>query len=347
MPDKQVRKDFDEMLKSAPTEDEAAPRMTITAAVMQSKDAKTFLARGASGKTAEISRDAVEKFDVLSSAPGERIASMVLNESLLSAETRETLSPQQGGGAFKNPPFDTLKEPSSDTLKEGVFDTLKEVGGPDTLKEVGGPDTLKEASGPDTLKEISGPDTLKEASGPDTLKEIGGSDTLKEIGGGDTRKEGTFDTLKEIGGSDTFKESAGGDTFKETTGDQTLVEQPELPGGGLGQFAQPRAMSPEQAMLAAGTVGGQQFATGMPPNLTLKEVPFDQTFKEIAKDVIMDGTGIMDSLVEGQPDIGQMVNPAIQQAGVPFVLATPHQASQGAVAQQMLAAQALQGRLGF
>ena len=87
---------------------------------------------------------------------------------------------------------------------------------------------------------------------------------------------------------------------------------------------------------------------------TLKELTVDQTLKEVTHDpkYIKEVVKEMAKEVAWDPipDWGSTVtNPAITQVagGVPFVLATPHQAPQGAVAQQMLAAQALAGRLGY
>ena len=257
---------------------------------------------------------------------------------------------------MKNPiekaPLDTIKEiGGADTLKEQPFDTLKEAGGGDTIKE----------QPFDTLKETGGGDTLKEQPF-DTLKEIGGGDTLKEIGGGDTLKEQPFDTLKEQP-FDTLKE------FGEGTGvGDTLVEGiPQNPGGGVVQ--------PAFQTRAGGVAGAQNFKPLVQDTIkelstdhtfkelvndtTIKEIIHDQTIKElvkeIPKEVAWEGTGVADSLVESIPDWGSVINPAINTGVVnpaagaltPFVLATPHQASQGAVAQQLLAAQALQGRLGF
>ena len=259
----------------------------------------------------------------------------------------------------KVPQFDTLKEiGGGDTLKEQPFDTLKEIGGGgdtlkeqpfDTLKELGGGDTLKE--GPfDTLKELI-EDTFKEV-GKDPLGDGGGgtgiADTLVEVPGGGfpggpviqpqaaaamradapglakfpgQDKHPTFDTLKELGGGDTLKEQPF-DTLKELGGGDTLKEQPfdtlkELGGGD-----------------------------------TLKEGAFD-TLKEVGKDPLGDGgggTGIADTLVETPfpGGGGPVVQPAFGMQGVaPFVLATPHQAPQGALAQQYLAAQMARGMVGL
>ena len=74
----------------------------------------------------------------------------------------------------------------------------------------------------------------------------------------------------------------------------------------------------------------------------------------MGKDPIGDGgggTGIADTLVETPfpgGGGGPVVQPAFGAQGVaPFVLATPHQAPQGALAQQYLAAQMARGMLGL
>jgi hypothetical protein len=74
--------------------------------------------------------------------------------------------------------------------------------------------------------------------------------------------------------------------------------------------------------------------------------------KEVGKDPIGDGggTGIADTLVEGgfPQNPGQPVFGGEMGLGAaPFVLATPHQAPQGALAQQYLAAQMARGTLGL
>jgi hypothetical protein len=282
---------------------------------------------------------------------------------------------ETGGG-------DTIKEAAGeDTLKEQPFDTLKELGGGDTLKELGGGDTLKELGGGDTLKEQPF-DTLKELGGGDTLKETAGGDTFKETGGGDTLKEtGGGDTFKEIGGGDTLKELTA-ETVKEGTFDtlkefgegtgiaDTLVEGVGQPGGEVVNPAVQARMAAAGQAPGAAAFGANLKTAGAD---TLKEMSFDHTLKElindhkfikeivkeVVKEVAFEGTGAADTLVEGRPDFGGFTtvegrpdfgaqgNPFGGGFGVPFVLATPHQASQGAVAQQMLAAQALAGRIGF
>lgn len=188
-------------------------------------------------------------------------------------------------------------------------------------------------------------DTLKELPGDGTLKEAPW-DTLKEVGGGDTLKEQPFDTLKEIGGGD------------GTGIADTLVEVGGQPGG--------EAVNPAfqaQARMATGLSTGAHPGLKAAAHDTLKELSFDHTLKELVQDpkhlkeivkevwkeVAWEGTGPGDTLVEGLPDWGSVLTqPAGPLAGgVPFVLATPHQASQGAVAQQMLAAQAMAGRMGY
>ncbi len=284
----------------------------------------------------------------------------------------DTIKEAAGEDTLKEQPFDTLKELGGDTLKElGGGDTLKELGGGDTLKEQ--PlDTLKELGGGDTFKETGGGDTLKETGGGDTFKETGGGDTIKEIGGGDTFKEGPSDTLKELtaetakeGTFDTLKE------FGEGTGiADTLVEGIGQPGGEVVNPAVQARMAAAGQVPGAAAFGANLKATGAD---TLKEMSFDHTLKEligdhkfikeivkeVVKEVAFEGTGAADTLVEGRPDFGGFTtvegrpdfgaqgNPFGGGFGVPFVLATPHQASQGAVAQQMLAAQALAGRIGF
>ena len=192
------------------------------------------------------------------------------------------------------------------------------------------------------------------SGGGDTFKE-GPSDTLKELTA-ETAKEGTFDTLKEFG---------------EGTGiADTLVEGIGQPGGEVVNPAVQARMAAAGQVPGAAAFGANLKATGAD---TLKEMSFDHTLKEligdhkfikeivkeVVKEVAFEGTGAADTLVEGRPDFGGFTtvegrpdfgaqgNPFGGGFGVPFVLATPHQASQGAVAQQMLAAQALAGRIGF
>ncbi len=288
-----------------------------------------------------------------------------------------------GGDTIKEQPFDTLKELGgegtgiADTLVEGIGQPGGDIVQPvargafdPTAAAMGGAPqaAIGNVSPQLTLKEQPS-DTLKEQPF-DTLKEIGGGDTIKEIGGGDTLKEQPFDTLKELGGGDTLKEQPF-DTLKELGGEgtgvaDTLVEGIGQPGGDIGQPFARAAMDPAAAQMAAGPQAaglglkplGADTAKEVAGDHTLKEIIHDPKFikeivKEIAKEVAFEGTGPADTLVEGRPDFGIFTNPAVNpglnpgMGGVPFVLATPHQASQGAVAQQMLAAQALAGRLGF
>ena len=73
------------------------------------------------------------------------------------------------------------------------------------------------------------------------------------------------------------------------------------------------------------------------------------TVKEVGKDPLGDGggTGIADTLVEGgfPQNPGQVFGGEMGLGPAPFVLATPHQAPQGALAQQYLAAMAARGTL--
>jgi hypothetical protein len=312
--------DFDQFLENCPKSDTSDANIRVTGSVLRTDNAKSFLLQTTSGATIELPRASVETFEHVNAGNGAFMATLSLNPSSLDQAVANRLRDEAMKSPFeKLPPLD----------KNPPFDTLKEIGGGDTIKEQP-------------------------------------YDTLKEIGGGDTIKEQPFDTLKEIGGGDTVKETIS-DTLKETAGDQTLVEVP-------GSIMQPELQPVERAAMS---VQPQMAATALPANAqtlkelpaeTIKEVPADQTYKEIIadhtikeviadhthkeiiKDVIGEGTGIADSLYEGRPDIpGGLTYPAAGGlvSGAPFVLATPHQASQGAVAQQMLAAQALQGRLGF
>jgi hypothetical protein len=135
---------------------------------------------------------------------------------------------------------------------------------------------------------------------------------------------------------------------------------PGIPGGGVVQPQaqmqpmQARALDPTAAQAAYKPLAGDHTLKEMTIDQTLKELAGDPKYikeivKEVPKEVAWDGTGFGgDTLVEGRPDWGQVVNPVVMAGGgVPFVLATPHQAGQGAVAQQMLAAQAMMGRLGY
>ena len=297
----------------------------------------------------------------------------------------DTLKEIGGGDTLKELPFDTLKETGGgDTLKELPFDTFKEVAGGEGT---GIGDTLVEGIGQpggelvnpafhamamqrQVGQQFGGALTLKELPGDGTFKQ-GPIDTLKELAGDRTHKETVFDTLKELTG-DTIKESPF-DTLKEVAGGEGTGVADSLIEGG---FPQPGGELVNPAMQAQARMAAHQFAPqsmaamGMQQNFkpvfhdSHKEIAFDQTLKELTndhkhikemikevpKEVAWEGTGAADTLVEGMPDWGSIfTNPAnMQNAGaIPFVLATPHQAPQGAVAQQMLAAQALAGRMGY
>ena len=297
----------------------------------------------------------------------------------------DTLKEIGGGDTLKEGTFDTLKEiGGGDTIKELPFDTFKEVAGGegtgigDTLVEgIGQPggELVNPAFNAMAMQrqvgqQFGGALTLKELPGDGTFKE-GTIDTLKELAGDQTHKETVFDTLKELTG-DTIKESPF-DTLKEVAGGEGTGVADSLIEGG---FPQPGGELVNPAMQAQARMAANQFAPqsmaamGMQQNFkpvfhdSHKEIAFDQTLKELTndhkhikemikevpKEVAWEGTGAADSLVEGMPDWGSIfTNPAnMQNAGaIPFVLATPHQAPQGAVAQQMLAAQALAGRMGY
>jgi len=330
-----VPKEFEEFLKSCPELDEIRDEIVVTGQVARTKSAETFALIGADGTQTEVPRSAVRGFQTTAGTGAAGMAELRLSRSALGADLAARLKLP-----IEKPIItDTIKESPADTLKESPADTLKELPGDGTFKEMP-------------------------------------FDTLKEIGGGDTLKEGPFDTLKEVGGADTLKETPF-DTLKEGPGDgtgiaDTLVEGVGQPGGEVVNPALRAGVGP--AGLSPGLSAGLAGTAGLKPAMTdtLKEAMIDQTLKEVindpkfikeavkevVKEVAFEGTGAMDTLVEGRPDFGGMTlvegrpdlggiltNPAL--GGTPFVLATPHQASMGAVAQQMLAAQAMAGRLGF
>jgi hypothetical protein len=274
---------------------------------------------------------------------------------------------------LKEAPFETLKEPPSDTLKEIAKDVIGDGGSTgiaDTLVEgipgiPGGGLMNPQFAAGDLSTRIGSatPQTARAAQFTDQL-------TLKEVVH-DTLKEQPFDTLKEVV-ADTWKEAIA-DTWKETVADtlkesaaDTLVENiPGLPEAGI---AQQRAVAAAQpAALSAGMqLTGLQHKAAIAdqPGLTIKEIIMDPmtlkeiiadqwTYKELVKDPITDplqGTGIADSLAEGTfPGGGLTTQPGLAGAAAmtPFVLATPHQAPQGALAQQYLAAMAARGGLGL
>ena len=334
---------------------------------------------GAANKTAELVLDRALLSEALLRGLG---GIKIPIEKPLPTDTLKELS---GDGTVKEGPWDTLKEiGGGDTIKELPFDTFKEVAGGegtgigDTLVEgIGRPggELVNPAFHAMAMQRQGGQPfggalTLKELPGDGTFKE-GPIDTLKELAGDQTHKETVFDTLKEPT-SDTIKESAF-DTLKEVAGGEGTGVADSLIEAG---FPQPGGELVNPAMQAQARMAAHQFAPqsmaamGMQQNFkpvvhdSHKEIAFDQTLKELTndhkhikemikevpKEVAWEGTGAADSLVEGMPDWGSIfTNPAnMQNAGaIPFVLATPHQAPQGAVAQQMLAAQALAGRMGY
>jgi len=284
----------------------------------------------------------------------------------------ETLK-EPASDTLKEAPFETLKEPPSDTLKEIAKDVIGDGGSTgiaDTLVEgipgiPGGGLMNPQFAAGDLSTRIGSatPQTARAAQFTDQL-------TLKEVVH-DTLKEQPFDTLKEVV-ADTWKEAIA-DTWKETVADtlkesaaDTLVENiPGLPEAGI---AQQRAVAAAQpAALSAGMqLTGLQHKAAIAdqPGLTIKEIIMDPmtlkeiiadqwTYKELVKDPITDplqGTGIADSLAEGTfPGGGLTTQPGLAGAAAmtPFVLATPHQAPQGALAQQYLAAMAARGGLGL
>lgn len=276
---------------------------------------------------------------------------------------------------------DTIKEQPFDTLKESPFDTLKELPGDGGGPGTGIADTLVEGI-PQPGGELVNPamrtmqvqqSQIAKAAPADYKAVVADKPVFKDIATDPlTDKSPPLDKLPphdKFPPADKHIKEIVKEVIKEVAwdgpggGGGTWVENIPNPGDILTNPALRAAQAPQAAQMAH---VGQSAQPQLKPlaHDTIKELAIDQTLKEvindpkhfkeivkeIAKEVAWEGTGPADTLVEGIGNWGDIVtNPAVQQAGggVPFVLATPHQASQGAVAQQMLAAQALMGRLGY